>query len=305
VFEVIAGRGKTICSAAVAASRLAHMKRILVALALLCTLAPAAPAFAASHSRKERIVIVGAVTVDRHETSKDVVVVDGDVLIRGTVRGDVIAVDGDVTIRGKVTGDVATVSGTATLGRRARVGGDLTYFDHKPVVARGAKVSGKTKKYDTGKLTAPLGVAALGFWLAVSLSLLVLGLLLLLLAPRAGHAVARTAKTKLGASIGVGILVFILLPILGVLACLTILGIPFGFGLLAALFPLYAIGYAATALVVGRMILKSALIGAFVVGLVILRLLALIPFAGGLIGLLAVILGLGVLFMTLLRVRKA
>lgn len=280
------------------------MKRILVALVLLCTLAPAGPAMAADNSPKERIVISGPVTVDRQETAKDVVVVDGDILIRGRVRGDVIAVNGDVTIRGRVTGDVATVAGTATLGRRARIGGDLTYFDHKPVVARGAKVSGKTKKYDTGKLTGPLGIAAIGFWLAVSLSVLVLGLLLLLLAPRAGEAVARTAKTRLGASIGVGILAFILLPILGVLACVTVLGIPFGVGLLLALFPLYAIGYATTAFVVGRLILKSARIPAFLVGLIILRLLALIPFAGGLVGLLAIIVGLGVLFMTLFRVRS-
>lgn len=281
------------------------MKRILIALVVLCTLAPAAaPAMAAGKSPKERIVISGPVTVDRQETAKDVVVVDGDILIRGKVRGDVIAVNGDVTIRGRVTGDVATVAGTATLGRRARIGGDLTYFDHKPVVAPGAKVSGKTKKYDTGKLTGPLGVAAIGFWLAVTLSVLVLGLLLLLLAPRAGDAVARTGKTRLGASIGVGILAFILLPILGVLACVTILGIPFGVGLLLALFPLYAIAYATTALVVGRLILKSARIPAFLVGLIILRLLALIPFAGGLIGLLAIILGLGVLFMTLFRLRR-
>jgi cytoskeletal protein CcmA (bactofilin family) len=280
------------------------MKRILVALVLLCTLAPAAPALAKSDS-KERIVIVGPVTVARGETTKDVVVVDGDVLIRGTVRGDLVVVDGDVTIRGRVTGDVATVAGTATLGRRARIGGDLTYFDHKPVVASGAKVSGKTKKFNADKLTGPLGIAAIGFWLAVSLSALVLGLLLLLLAPRAGEAIATTAKTKLGASIGVGILVFILLPLLGVLALVSVLGIPFGFGLLAALFPLYAIAYVTTAFVVGRKILKSARIGAFVIGLVILRLLALIPFAGGLVGLLAIILGLGFLFMTLLRVRKA
>jgi cytoskeletal protein CcmA (bactofilin family) len=281
------------------------MKRILVALVLLCVLVPAEPAIAAGSSPKERIVISGPLKVDRTETVKDVVVVDGDILIRGTVHGDVVAVNGDVTIRGRVTGDVATVAGTATLGRRARIGGDLTYFDHKPVIAAGAKVSGKTKKYDTGKLTGPLGVAAIGFWLAVSLSLLVLGLLLLLLAPRAGEAVATTARTRVGASIGVGILVFILLPILGVLACLTILGIPFGVGLLAALFPLYAIAYATTAFVVGRLILKSARIPAFLVGLVILRLLALIPFAGGLIALLAIILGLGVLFMTLFRLRRA
>ncbi|MDX6677075.1 MAG: hypothetical protein QOE31_1127 [Solirubrobacteraceae bacterium] len=280
------------------------MKRLLVALVLLCTLAPAAPALAAD-TTDERIVVSGPVTIDRDETSGTVVVASGDVVVRGTVDGDVVAIDGDVTVRGRVTGNIVTVAGTAILGRRARVGGDLTYIQHKPQVTRGARVAGETKKYNADKLTGPLGIAAIGFWLAVGISVLVLGLLLLLLAPRAGDAVARTGKTKAGASIGVGILMFILLPVIALLALVSVLGSPFGAGLLMALFPLYAIGYATAALVIGRLILKGARIPAFLVGLLILRLLALIPFAGGLIGFLAMVFGLGVLFMTLFRARSA
>ena len=144
--------------------------------------------------------------IDRDETAQDVVVLDGDVVVRGTVRGDIIVVDGDVTIRGNVRGDVVTISGTAMLGRRTRIGGDLVYFDDKPVVSDGAKVSGETNKFDGGEIAGVGGAFALGFWLAVSLSLLVLGLLLLLLAPRAGDAIARTRKARWGASIGVGLL---------------------------------------------------------------------------------------------------
>jgi hypothetical protein len=279
------------------------MKRLLVALVLLCILAPASAAPAASGNTDDRIVISGPLVVDRGERAKTVVDVDGDILIRGTVKGDIYAFNGDVTIRGRVTGDVVTFGGTAFLGRRARVGGDLLYFDKKPVRARGAKVGGKIKKFNGKYKNVGAGIA-IGFWVAVSLSLLVLGLLLLLLAPRAGDALARTAKTRRGASIGVGILVFILLPVLGVLLCVTILGLPLGIGLLLALLPLYGIAYVTTAFVVGRLILKGGRIPAFLVGLLILRLLALIPFAGGLIGLLAVIFGLGVLFVTLFRARS-
>ncbi len=280
------------------------MKRLLVALVLLCTLAPAAPALAAD-SADERIVLSGPVTIDRDERSGTVAVASGDVLVRGTVDGDVVALDGDVTVRGRVTGNIVTVAGTAILGRRAEVGGDLTYIRHKPQVTRGARVAGETKKYKADKLTGPLGIAAIGFWLAVGISVLVLGLLLLLLAPRAGDAVARTARSKPGASIGVGILMVILLPIIAVLALVSVLGAPFGVGLLMALLPLYAIGYATAAFVIGRLILKDAPIPAFLVGLLILRLLALVPFAGGLIGLLAMIFGLGVLFVTLFRARSS
>lgn len=279
------------------------MRRLLVGLALLCTLAPAGPALAADEPT-ERVVISGPVVIDRDETSKDVVVVSGDVTIRGRVDGDVVAIAGDVTIRGRVTGDVVTIAGTAILGRKARVGGDLTYVVDEPQVSRGARVSGETKKYDVDKLTGPLGIAAIGFWLAVGISALALGLLLLLLAPRAGDAVARTAKRRRAVSIGVGLLAFVVLVILGLLACVSILGLPFGIGLLMALFPLLAIGYVTAAFAVGRLIIKGARIPAFVIGLVILRALALIPFVGGLISLLATIFGLGVLLITLLRARR-
>lgn len=282
------------------------MRRLLVGLVLLCTLAPAGPALAADDGDpQERIVITGPVLVDRGETAGDVVVVSGDVVVRGRVDGDLVVVDGDVAIRGRVTGDVVTVAGKATLGRRARIGGDLVYVDSKPAVTRGARVSGETRKVDDSEFSDTFGVLAIGVWIAVSVSVLLLGLLLLLLAPRAADAVARTAKNRKGASIGVGLLGFILLPVLGVLACVTLVGLPFGVGLLLALFPLYAIGYATTAFVLGRLIIKGPRIPAFLVGLLILRALALIPFAGGLVGLLAMIFGLGVLLVTLLRARSA
>ena len=282
------------------------MRRLLVALVLLCTLAPAAPALAAAaDDPTERIVISGPVTIDKDEVSKDVVVLTGDVLVRGTVDGDLIAVEGDVTIRGEVTGDVVTIAGTAILGRRAQIGGDLTYADKEPQITPGAKVDGETKRYKADKLTGPLGIAAIGFWLAVGISIFVLGLLLLLLAPRAGDAVARTAKAKPLVSFGVGILVSILLPVIAVVALITLLGAPLGVILLLLLIPLGAIGYATAALSIGRLIVKGARIPAFVVGLIILRLLALIPFAGGVIGFLATIFGLGVVFLALLRARSA
>lgn len=279
------------------------MKRLLLALIVLCTLVPAAPALAASDAPTERVVISGPVTIDSDETAEGVFVVSGDILIRGTVDGDVVVLDGDVTIRGEVTGNVVTVAGTAILGRRAQVGGDLTYIVNEPQVTRGAKVEGETTRYDADQLTGPLGIAAIGFWAAVGISIFLLGLILLLLAPRAGDAVAGTAKAKPLLSIVVGILVCILLPIIALAALVSIFGAPLGVILLMLLIPLGAIGYATAAFVLGRLIIKGPRIPAFVVGLIILRLLALIPFAGGPIGSLATVFGLGVVFMAMLRAR--
>jgi hypothetical protein len=272
---------------------------LLVAMLLLCWLLPAAGAAAADGD--DRIVLVGSVLVDRDETAGDVVVFDGDVTIRGEVTGDVVVFDGDVTIRGSVAGDVVAFSGLATLGRRGRVAGDLVYGDDEPVRAPGSRVAGDVQKFDVGDASI---VGAIGAWIAVTVSLLILGLILLLLAPKAADAIGRTAKARALVSALVGLLAFFLIPAIAIGACVTLIGLPLGIVLLLALVPLYAISYCAAALVVGRLILKTARIIAFVVGLVILQGLALIPIAGGIIGFLATLFGLGVLLMTLIRARS-
>ena len=282
------------------------MRRLLVGLVALFILVPVGSALAAGDTPDDRVVLSGNVRVNSGVTVKgDVFVGEGDVLIRGRVRGDVIVADGDVTIRGRVGGDVVTFAGRATLGRRARISGDLVYFDKKPRVVRGARVAGETKKFDGGSLGDTLAKLAIGLWVIFSVSMLLLGLILLLLAPRAADAIGRTAKAKLGLSIGVGVGVFILLPILAGLLSVTVLATPLGIILLLLLIPLCAIAYVTTGLVIGRSILKDSRIPAFLLGILILCLLTLVPFLGALVALLAVIFGLGVLFTTLFRVRSA
>jgi hypothetical protein len=281
------------------------MRRLLVGLVALCTLLPVSSALAADDGPEDRIVLSGSVLVDRGETVPgDVVVVDGDAVIRGSVEGDVVVVDGDVTIRGKVGGDVVAVAGLATLGRRARIAGDLVYFDEKPVIARGARVAGDVQKVDGSEIGEALGALAIGIWVAFSVSLLLFGLILMLLAPRAAEAIARTARSRWGMAIGVGFAVFILLPIVAVLIALTIIGTPLGVLLLVSLIPLFAMAYVSTAFAVGRLILKKSGIPAFLLGMLILCLLTLVPFLGGVVATLAIIFGLGLLFTTLIRARS-
>jgi hypothetical protein len=275
------------------------MKRfIVIALLLLGWVLPAS-AFADN----ERIVVVGPVLVDRGETTSDIAVVDGDVTVRGTVDGDILVADGDVTIRGKVTGDVVTLAGTAILGRRAQVDGDLVYADKKPQVAEGAQVGGKVEKLNPDDIGTAVEI---GIWVAVTVSTLVLGLLMLLLFPRAADAVAGAAKKRTWLALLVGFLGFLLVPVLGIAALLTVVGIPLGIGLLLVTLPLYGLAYTAGAFIVGRLVLaKSARILALVAGVVIVRGLALVPFLGELTWFVATILGLGALLTAALSARRA
>jgi hypothetical protein len=76
---------------------------------------------------------------------------------------------------------------------------------------------------------------------------------------------------------------------------------------LAALGLIYALGYAATAWVLGRSILRrpTAWVVAFLLGWAILRAVALIPILGGLVWFAAVVFGLGALLVAIWRGRAA
>jgi cytoskeletal protein CcmA (bactofilin family) len=233
------------------------MRRVALVL-LILAVAPAGAAGQAANGSVEgdRVVITGPVTIDRGETADDVVVIDGPVSVAGRVRGDLIVVNGRLRISGTVDGDVAAVADRATLAPGARVGGDLIYGDKRPVVPAGATVEGDVDRVSVDEITDPGGfIGAAALWIAVSISALVLGLLLLWLAPRALEAAFAAVSTSPGATIGWGLLLFFGLPILAVIALVTLVGIPLGVALLLALLPLYAIGYTTSAWLLGRRLL--------------------------------------------------
>jgi hypothetical protein len=147
----------------------------------------------------------------------------------------------------------------------------------------------------------------LAWWLAVSVSTLVVGLVLLWLVGRGAARILEAGRTSIGTSIGLGLLLFFGLPILAIIALLTVVGIPLGLGLLAALLLIYGLGYSAAAWVLGRSIVRgpTAWVVAFLVGWAILRVLALVPILGGLVWFAAVVVGLGALAVAIWRARSA
>ena len=281
------------------------MRLWAVALVVLFLLA-AAPAQAAGPPR-DRIVASGVVDVRPGQTVTDVVIADGPVTMRGRATGDVVALHGRVFINGRVQGDViALQSNAVTFGPRARVQGDLSYRGRKP--ARAATVvAGDVTKLDVGDITAPVGfIAAAALWLAATISTLILGLLLLWIAPRAADLAYDTAEIAVGRAIGWGIGLFVGLPLLAVVALITIVGIPFGIGLLLALLPIYAIGYVTSGWLLGRRLVSGPgrRVLAFLAGWGILRAVAILPILGGLVWFAATVFGLGVLAVAVWRARN-
>jgi hypothetical protein len=142
----------------------------------------------------------------------------------------------------------------------------------------------------------------------VWVSTLLVGVLLVWLAPGALSAAERAVRERLGATIGWGVAIAVGVPLLAILALVTLVGIPFGVALLLAAIPVLLVAYMTTAWVVGRRVLRTRATSRWLTMLTgwgILRLLALIPVFGALVGLAATVVGLGALAVALWRAHRA
>lgn len=244
------------------------------------------------------VVISGPAEVASGESVDGVFVIHGDAAIAGTVTADVFVLDGDVTVSGQIEGDLITAAGQARLLPGARVDGDLLYGDERPIVSPAATVGGEIsdEDWDDAFGTMPL-VGAIFLWVGVTVSALVLGVALVMIAPRAADAVFAQADSRLLLCIAYGAATFFAVPFAAVAAAVTLVGLPLGIGILLALLPLGAIAYVTAAWALGRALVRDPgkRVLAFLAGLAILRGLALIPVVGLVVWFGAVVVGLGLL----------
>lgn len=278
------------------------MRRISSLLALIALGALTLPTTAAAGARSDHgdtvVVIRGDVTVPRGETVDGVVVFSGDARIAGRSEGDVVVLAGDALVSGRIDGDLVMASGQARLLPSAYVSGDVNYGDERPIVAGQAIVRGEVTGKDWGDSVDFLPFAlGIGFWVLMSGSALLLGCLLLLIAPRAADAIYERSRERIGPLIAIGIAVTICLPVAAVIASITIVGIPLAFAILLALLPLAAVAYVTAAWALGRRLVKEPRnrFLSFLAGLAILRLLALLPIFGGFVSLAAMVFGFGLI----------
>jgi hypothetical protein len=253
----------------------------------------------------EQVVLTGHLDVADGETVGDVVVVNGPVTIDGTVDGDLVVINGRLAIAGTVDGDVFHVRGGFRIEAGARIAGDVV-SRVAPTISSDAVVEGDVSRFGPDMFGISIFAARLAVWVAVTASTLILGLLFLLLGPRAAEAAGLVGRTRVGPAIGWGFLLFLGLPIVAVIALITLVGIPFGVGLLLALLAVYSLAYVATAFVLGRALVRlpRSRLAAFFAGWGILRALALVPVLGGIAWTLSTVFGLGVLLVAAWRARR-
>jgi hypothetical protein len=278
---------------------------LLVACSFGLAAAPAAGAQTHEDQGDNVVVITGRADVREGETVDNVVIADGPAVIDGRVRNGVIALNGEVLVRGVVEDNVVAADGRVVVAESGRLEGDVV-SRHRPVVETGGRFDGDWERWNPRAWSRSAAIfTRLAIWVAFTVSTLVLGLILGLLAPRAPAAVHRAARERTWPVVGWGVVLAIGLPLAAVLVMATIVGLPLGLATLFALGLVYGIGYTAGAWVLGRIVAARARpILSFLAGWGILRVVALVPVLGGLSWLAAIVVGLGAIAVAAYRARR-
>jgi hypothetical protein len=139
-------------------------------------------------------------------------------------------------------------------------------------------------------------------------SAFLVGLVLISLVPGLMNESAREAG-RIGVPLGLGLVTFILMPVTGCLACFTVVGLGLGLPVIFLWLFLFFFGQVPAALWVGDSILGRSsgawsATGRLALGLLLIRLLALVPVLGAWVRFLACLLGIGALtLMALHRIQ--
>jgi cytoskeletal protein CcmA (bactofilin family) len=249
--------------------------------------------------------MTGDVSVPRGTVVGEVVVFSGSATVGGVVDGDVVVLDGPITVSGQVGGDVIALHGPIHLLRTAQVGGDVR-AGRSLDIAQGAHVAGAIR-HDVGfTLSGTVGVlGALLASVAMAVSILLAGLLVLLLAPRGAERTAAAVRTAPFASAGWGLLLALTLPILGLALTVTILGLPLGLVLLLGLGLIWLAGLTFATFAIGRLFMREprSRVGAFFVGWAIVAGIGLVPFLNAALWTLAGAFGVGAMLVAAWRAR--
>lgn len=190
-----------------------------------------------------------------------------------------------------------------TITDEAVINGSLIYSSSREgLIAEGASIAGEVK-HNLPKIKPAKKKMALGYaWgkLYSIFAALVVGLVLISLWGKEIKKLTDKMLNKVGASIGWGIVVMFITPILAILLLITLIGIPLAFIMMAVWLIALYISKILVGILIGRSILeklwkkqKESLIWAMIIGIVATWIVFSIPVIGWLLCLVAVWWGLG------------
>jgi cytoskeletal protein CcmA (bactofilin family) len=230
----------------------------------------------------------------------------GRVTMQGALAGYLHAAGGRVLIDGPVQGNVEVAAGELEVGPQARIDGALRYRTRAPLrMDPAAQVRGGVERvqvegYDERAARFAVG-AAFGVWL---LGLMVLAALLAWLLPGYTARIALAARQRFGWSLLIGFLALVAVPPAIVILLATVVGIPLALLGVLLYFALLLVGYVGAGIALGNALVARWQSGwrralAAALGVLVVSLLALVPWLGALMVFVALISGMGAILVSM------
>jgi cytoskeletal protein CcmA (bactofilin family) len=244
--------------------------------------------------------------------SGDAALAGGSITVEGSIKGNLHAAGGQVRINGPVAGDASIAAGTLELGPDARIDGKLVFRGEELRRDPAAQVTGGVE-HRQGRTRLHARTTAERFthgWIW-SAGLMVLAALIAAALPGASRRMAQELRERPWITPLLGFVALTSIPIAAVLVMITVIGIPVGLLALIGYAALLLVGYVWVAVVVGGMLLdrvrpETAALTAWRAGAAVLAMLALavlvrMPFVGHLVGLAALVVGVGMIVAVVFR----
>ncbi len=291
------------------------------------------------------VIVAGGTVNIKGTVGDDVRVLAGQVNVEGTIGDDVIAITGDLTLTASsvVKGDVVVTGGKVVLGGRvlgsARINveevalegptdGDAEiHYSHNFKPGEGARIGGKLAYWapeENSELAAiassavfnkyipPAGSKGFGVTALIweFLSLLLLGGLLLLGLPKFFPKAVQDIKKHWSKDFWQGFLVLVTIPVLALIATITVIGLPVALILVLLYGVILMLGGIVGSMYVGSLLVKFdsgskiSIFGSFAVGLAVYTLLGLVPVVGWLAKFFMVLLGIGAIWREKMKVVR-
>ncbi len=244
---------------------------------------------------------------------KDVHIFSGNLMVSGKINGRLNFYGGELVIAGTIGKGAKIQADKITLTATARIEGDFTYTSKKEAaIEEGAVISGQTthnlpKKKD-GK---PFSGWSIFWWLVWRTSELLTGFLLIALFQKQMTALKTTVSDSFLKTLGIGLLSFVVIPVMALLFAVIIIGLPLTLALAAFYLVALVLACNFTGLPLGEGVFRLfkkegpiSLYASMAVGVLLIQLLEEVPYFGMLVLLATAWIGLGAVILESYRLSR-
>ena len=242
---------------------------------------------------------------------RDLVAAGGNVEVAGSIGRNAILSGGNVTIGGTVQGNVEVQAGRLVVLPAARIAGSLRHNgDARVDIQEGAQISGGVQRTSAMRRAGPMAFG-LGGRVVELLWLLVVGFVLIAIAPAAVWRVSARVGRHFWMNLLTGFVLLVVVPAAAILLLITVVGIPLAALVMAFYLVTLYLGQVAVAGWAGARIVSGLQRGgagspylAFTIGAIVLVVLFTLPFLGPIARLLALLVGFGALWAAAWGLRR-